>query len=114
MPKHSTARERVEFGLDSIPVDRTVVVRLRDLMFVNQTLAEFVQFFHQSTHYPDVAAVHRFLDPSRSGGFDVLREAVYRRMHEMLPPDIHDAFGDGERFEHPLPPEYYFSNPHED
>jgi hypothetical protein len=107
MPEHSTARQRVEFGLDSIPPDRTVTVGLRDLMFIHQTLAEFMQFFHQDLHYPDLAAVNRFLQQSGCGAFDVLREALYNRMHSMLPPDIHAAFGEGERFEHPLPPKYF-------
>lgn len=108
MPKQSTPKQRVEFGLDTIPPDRMVSVPLSDLMFVHQTLAEFVRFFHQPMHYPDLHAVERFLGTRGSGdAMDVLIESVYKRMHKMLPPDIHDAFGDGVRFEHPLPPSYY-------
>ena len=108
MTKHSTPKERVEFGLDSIPADRMVAVSLRDLMYVHQTLAEFVQFFHQPMHHPDIQAVERFLGTRGSGdAMDILFESVYQRMHKMLPPDIHEAFGDGERFGHPLPPDYY-------
>jgi hypothetical protein len=111
MAKHSTPKERVEFGLDTIPPDRMVTVPLRDLMFVHQTLAEFVQFFHQPLHYPDLAAIERFLGTRDSGdAMDVLCESVYKRMREMLPPDIHEAFGEGERFEHPLPPNYHDSD----
>jgi hypothetical protein len=111
MAEHSTPRQRVEFGLDTIPPDRMVTVPLRDLMFVHQALAEFFQFFHQPMHYPDLAAVERFLGSRDSGdAFDVLHESVYKRMHEMLPPDIHRAFGEGERFEHPLPPSYHGSD----
>jgi hypothetical protein len=85
-----------------------VTVPLRELMFVHQTLAEFVQFFHQPMHYPDLAAVERFLGTRDSGdAMDVLCESVYKRMHTMLPPDIHEAFGEGERFEHPLSPTYF-------
>lgn len=107
-PKHSTPKARVEYGLDTIPPDRTVTVPLRDLMYVHQTLAEFVRFFHQPQHYPDLQAVERFLGTRDSGdAFDVLTESVYGRMRAMIPPDIEDAFGEGERFEHPLPPKYY-------
>ncbi len=107
MKKHSTPRERVEFGLDSIPADRKVTVSLRDLMFVHQTLAEFVKFFHQPMHYPDLESVERFLGSKNSGdAFDVLGECVYKRMRKMVPPDIDEAFVDA-RFDHPLPPEYY-------
>src|SRR3569623_1095747 len=111
MPEHSTPKQRVEFGLATIPPDRTVTVSLRDLMYVHQTLAEFGQFFHQPTHYPDLQAVERFLGTRGSGdAVDVLFESVYKRMHEMLPPDIYEAFGEGERFEYPLPPSYYGSD----
>ena len=111
MPEHSTPKQRVEYGLDTIPPDRTVSVPLRDLMFVHQTLAEFVRFFHQPCHYPNLHAVERFLGTRGSGdAADVLFESVYKRMHEMLPPDIHEAFGEGGRFEHSLPPGYYDSD----
>jgi len=82
-------------------------VSLRDLMYVHQTLAEFVQFFHQPMHYPDLHAVDRFLGTTGSGdAVDVLSESIYKRMPDMLPPDIQEAVADGERFEHPLPPRY--------
>ena len=111
MPEHSTPKQRVEYGLETIPPDRMVSVPLRDLMYVHQTLAEFVQFFHQPMHYPDLQAVKRFLGSRGSGdAYDVLSESVYERMREMLPPDIHEAFGDGERFEHPLTPSYFHSD----
>lgn len=111
MSKYSTPKERVEFGLNTIPPDRMVTVPLRDLMYVHQTLAEFVQFFHQPLHYPNLHAVERFLGTQGQGGaFDVLSESVYERFRRMLPSDIDEAFGDGERFEHPLPPAYYSSN----
>ncbi len=77
-------------------------------MYIHQTLAELVQFFHQPMHYPDIESVNRFIGSrGSSGAMDILFESVYQRMHKMMPPDIHDAFGDGERFEHPLPPAYY-------
>jgi hypothetical protein len=113
MPDHSTPRQRVEHGLDTIPQERSVTVPLRDLMYVHQTLGELVQFFHQPMHYPDLQAVERFLGTRNSGGgIDVLFEAFYKKMGAMAPPDIGEAFSDGERFEHPLPPNYYDS--HED
>ena len=108
MPKHSTATQRVEYGLDTIPADRMVTVSLRDLMYAHQAYGEFVQFFHQPLHYPDLAAVQRFLGSRSSGdALDVLWESYYERMRRMIPADIDQAFADGERFEHPLPPSYY-------
>jgi hypothetical protein len=109
MPKrHSTAKQRVEFGLRTIPKDKKVSVSLRDLMFVHQVLAEYMQFFHQPMHYPAKKDVDQFLGNRFSGGaFEVLHTALYRKMRGMLPKEIHDAFGEGVRFEHPLPPDYY-------
>jgi len=104
----STAKERVEYGLETIPAERTVTISLRDLLFVHQTLAEYMQFFHQPLHFPDLEAVERFLGDRSSGeAFQVLDEAYYSKMRSMIPPDIEQAFSDGERFEHPLPPRYF-------
>jgi hypothetical protein len=108
MPQHSTVKERVEYGLDTIPADRTVSVSLRDLLFIHQALGEFVQFFHQPSHFPDLAAVYRFLGSAATpDAFDVLREAYYRRLGAMIPADISEAFDDGIRFEHPVSPDYF-------
>lgn len=108
MPNHSTPKQRVEYGLESIPSDRSVPVSLRDLMYVHQVLEELVQFFYQPMHYPDLDSVQDFVGMRGSGGaFDCLSEAYYKRMRAMLPIDMHDALGDGERFEHPVKPAYY-------
>jgi hypothetical protein len=108
MTKHSTPKQRVEFGLDTIPPDRMVSVSLRDLMYIHQTLAEFVQFFHEPMHHPDLQSVEQFLGTRGSGdAIDVLFEAQYKRIRGMIPPDIDEAFANGERFEHPLPPTYF-------
>ncbi|WP_156939022.1 hypothetical protein [Deefgea rivuli] len=108
MPNHSMPKERVEYGLDQIAADRGVTVSLRDLMYIHQTLAEYLQFFHQPLHYPDLEAVHEFLGSKGSSGvYDILSESLYRRMNKMLPEDIHQAFDDGKIFEHPLAPTYF-------
>jgi hypothetical protein len=61
MPKrYSTAKQRVEFGLRTIPKDKKVSVSLRDLMFVHQVLAEYMRFFHQPMHHPTKKDVDRF------------------------------------------------------
>lgn len=108
MTGHSTPTQRIEYGLDTIPVDRTVTVGLRDLMYIHQTLSELIRFFHQPAHYPDLQAIENFLGSRGSGdAFDALVEAQYHRIRDMIPADINDAFGEGERFDHPLLPAYY-------
>jgi hypothetical protein len=108
MPKrHSTAKQRVEHGLRTIPKSRRVSVSLRDLMYIHQVLAEYNQFFHQPMHYPSLKDVHRFLGNYSSGGaLEVLKVAYYHKMCTMLPKDIHEALG-WNRFEHPLTPDYF-------
>src|SRR5262245_2911651 len=108
MSKYSTFRERVEFGLDTIPGDRTVAMPLRDFLFIHQTLGELVRFFHQPRHYPDLPALERFLGfgGDNSAAFKVLAEAYYQKSGEAIPPDIDEASDEGV-FDHPLPPEYY-------
>ena len=107
MTKHPTVRERVVFGLDRIPEERTVKVSLRELLFVHQTLAELNQFFHQRQHYPDLAAVHAFMGERGSGGaYEVMSEALYAKLGSMLPEDLNEAFYEG-TFELPNPPEYF-------
>ena len=77
-------------------------------MFVHQTLAEFMCFFHQPMNYPNLEAVNLFLGNVENGeAFEVLHEALYERLRNMLPDEIEEAFGDGVRFEHPLTPAYY-------
>ncbi len=110
MIKHSTAVQRVEFGLDTIPEDRKVTVSLRDLMYVHQTLGEFMRFFHQPLHYSRMSDVAEFLGHVNSGdAFEALHKSYYSSMPDMLPEDIEDDLGEGDRFEHPLPPKYYMS-----
>jgi hypothetical protein len=107
MTKRPTVRERVVFGLDTIPEDRTVTVSLRELLFVQQTLAELSQFFHQPMHYPDLAAVHEFMGTRGNGGaYGVINEALYTKLRSMLPEDLDEAFDEG-IFEHPDPPVYF-------
>ncbi len=99
MPQLSTTRARVEHGLDTVLADRTVTVSLRDLLFIHQTLGEFVQFFHQPLHYPDLAAVERFLGSRDTpDAYGVLSEAYYLRIRDMIPADVAETFFD-------IPPE---------
>ena len=99
-------REIVEFGLSSIPEDRRVEVSLRDLFYVHQVLGELNSFFHQPMHYPNLKAVEAFLGSRGSGGaYEVLAEAYYARLRQMLPPEINEQLADA-MFEHPAPPAY--------
>jgi hypothetical protein len=110
MPRRrtSTAKQRVEYGLRTIPKDKKVSVSLRDLVYVHQVLSDYMQFFHQPAHHRKKEDVDRFLGHvSSGGGFEVLHTALYRKMRAMFPKEIEEAFAEGVRFEHPLPPAYH-------
>jgi hypothetical protein len=104
MAEHPSTREIVEFGLSEIPTKQTVEVSARDLVFIHQVLGEFIRFFHQPSHYPNLNAIKLFL--LDGGGYEVLAEAYYKKSSTMLPKSIQSLFEQG-TFDHPTPPAYY-------
>jgi len=99
--------EIVEFGLESVPEERTVEVSLRDLLYVHQTLGELNRFFHQPDHFQTIQAVNAFLGSRGSGGgYEALHQAYYSKLRGMLPTQVEAMLSDG-AFEHPSPPSYY-------
>lgn len=108
MPKrHSTAKQRVEFGLSTIPKAKKIRVSLRDLVYVHQVLAEYLQFFYQPLP-PARKDIERFLgNPSSGGGLEVLHTALSRKMGAMFRKEILNELAESVRFQHPLPPDYY-------
>jgi len=92
----ATIKELVEFGLGDIPENLTVSVSVRDLVYVHQVLGELNRFFHQPMHYPTIEAVGDFLgSPGSGGGYEMLSEAYYKKLGNMLPEDIQEKLHDG-------------------
>ena len=108
MPEHSTARQRAEYQLDTIPADRNVSIPLRDLLFTYNVLREFVDYFHSRTFYPSVSSIESFLFSPACAAYPVLKEAV-ERLNSLAPPDIQDALCDGD-FDNPVSPHYYYND----
>lgn len=111
-PRTSTVRQRVEFGLRTIPKTKRVSVSLRDLMYVHQVVAEYLNFFHQPMHYPEKRDIEEFLGHAASSGASGVLRTAREKMRPMLPKEIHEAFADGYRFEHPFPPAYHAERAH--
>jgi hypothetical protein len=104
--EHPTIREVAEFGLESIPRERTVTVPVRELARLFGVLGELNAFFHQPMHYPDVNAVAAFLGSRGDGGaYELISEAYYDVLPRLLPPDVMRRIEDGE-FDHPAPPRH--------
>ena len=104
--RYTSVEEQIEFGLDSVDADRTVEIPLRDLLYVFQTLGEYIRFFHNPSHYPNLEAVEEFLGNQESGAFKSLTECCYKRVGNVIPEDIVEQY-DGGAFDNPSYPYYY-------
>jgi hypothetical protein len=107
MKKYTTIEEQIEYGLDTIESERQVELSLKDLMYVFQTIGEYIRFFHQPLHYKKLKDVSEFLGTVDKGAFSALHKCYYDILRKYIPEDIEEAFDDGERFENPNPPYYY-------
>ena len=97
----------VSFGLDSVDPDQTVTVNLRDLLYVCNTLSEYMRFFHQPAHYPTVEKIEDFLGSiDEPKGFRVLHTALYKKAVPMIPAHIQAMYDDG-AFDSGVFPWYY-------
>ncbi len=102
--------EFVTFGLDSVDSNETVKVNLKDLLYVYNTLAEYMRFFHQPLHYQSMKDIEDFLGSvNDNAGFKILHKSLYEKMREMIPIHISDMFGEGD-FDSPKLPHYYNEN----
>ena len=103
----------VTHNLDKIDPDSTVEVNLADLVYVYQTLNEYMRFFHQPDHYPHIQSVERFLGSIKDpGGFSALNTALYRKMAPMIPDNIARMFDDSV-FDSEQYPWYYLPEEHQ-
>ncbi len=102
--------EIVEYGLDTIDPKETVEVNLKDLMYVNATLQEFMRFFHQPLHYHTLDNVNKFLGSiDDNAGFKILHTAIYKKLYDMPPDHIDNKFDEGV-FDCPKSPFYFKKN----
>jgi hypothetical protein len=94
------AEQNVEHGLESVDPTRKVELPLRDALYAFKVLGEFVRFFHQPAHWRTLEEVERFIGNKDEGALHVLWEAYYRRLRDVWPPDIEEAFDEG-TIDHP-------------
>jgi len=103
--QYTSVEEQIEFGLDSVEADRMVEIPLRDLLYVFQTLGEYIRFFHNPSHYADLEAVQRFLGDRDAGAFGPLADCYYEKLGRIIPKDISEEY-DGGAFDNPSYPYY--------
>ena len=90
-----TIEEAVDYGLDQFDPDRTIEIPLRDALYAYKVLEEYMSFFHQPLHYPDMQSVDKFLGSFKQGALHVLHEAIYEKLYDVWPDDVRKAFDDG-------------------
>ncbi|MCA9216428.1 MAG: hypothetical protein KDB27_25340 [Planctomycetales bacterium] len=113
MAAPSSINAQIEYGLDTVANEtRMVSVRLKDLLYVHQTLGELVRFFHQPMHYSRIDDVQQFLGNADSGAYSAIRRCYYEALRDCWPEDIVEQFNQRD-FESPTLPFYYKSNAEE-
>jgi len=93
---YTSVEEEGAYGLQTVAEDRTVTVSARDLLYVYKTLGEFIAFFHQPLHYPDLEAVQEFIGTMKRGGLHLLAECYYEKLRDVWPDDIKAAIEEGQ------------------
>ena len=108
MGNHTDIESQVEHGLEKIDPNRKIEVSLKDFLYLHNTIAEFVRFFHQPTHYETLEDVEKFLGNKDKGGFHLLSEILHKKFNyrDVFPKDIKEMI-DNSEFEHPDYPYYY-------
>ena len=90
-----------------IDAEATVEVNLRDLVFIKQTLQEFVQYFHNRDHYPTIEDIHEYMGNRKNkGAYNLLSIANYEVMEKMLPKSLDKLYDEGV-FDSPVMPFYF-------
>jgi hypothetical protein len=108
MENYTDIESQVEYGLEKIDPNRKIEVSLKDFLYLHNTIAEFVRFFHQPKHYETLEDVKRFLGDKNKGGFHLLCEILYRKFNyrDTFPKDIREMIENSE-FENSHCPYYY-------
>ncbi len=108
MENYTDIESQVEQGLEKIDPSRKIEVSLKDFLYLHNTIAEFIRFFHQPVHYKTLEGVEKFLGDKDKGGFHLLSEILHKKFNyrDVFPKDIQEMI-DNSEFEHPNHPYYY-------
>ncbi|MDQ3747766.1 MAG: hypothetical protein M3367_01950 [Acidobacteriota bacterium] len=108
MGNYTDIEPQVECGLEKIDPNRRIEVSLKDFLYLHNTIAEFVRFFHQPRHYKTLEDIEKFLGNKDRGGFHLLSEILDKKFNyqDVFPKDIQGMINNSE-FEHPDYPYYY-------
>jgi hypothetical protein len=108
MENYTDVESQVEYGLEKIDPTRKIEVSLKDFLYMHNTIAEFVRFFHQPMHYETLEDVVKFIGNSKHGAYHLLCEILYNKFQyqDVFPEDIKEMV-DNSEFQNPNYPYYY-------
>ena len=107
MENYTDVESQVGYGLEKIDPNRKIEVSLKDFLYLQNTIEEFVRFFHQPMHFRTLEDVEKFLGNKDKGVFRLLCE-VRRKFYyrDVLPEDIQQMI-DNSELDNPNYPYYY-------
>ncbi len=80
MGNYTDIESQVEYDLEKIDPNRKIEVSLKDFLYLHNTIAEFIRFFHQPMHYKTFQYLLKFLGNKDRGGFHLLSEIFYKNL----------------------------------
>lgn len=105
--KSKEINQQIEFGLDSIDSEKTVEIKLKDLMLIYKTFEELNRFFHQPMHYSTIEDLENFIGNKEFGAYSIISRIYYNVLCQYLPREIEQLFGEeNDPFENPQSPFY--------
>ncbi|MFK7972527.1 MAG: hypothetical protein AB8F95_19305 [Bacteroidia bacterium] len=103
--------EQIEYGLDTIDPNRTVTVKLKDLLLMYKTFEEFNRFFHNPSHYPTLEDVNTYLGNKDAGAYAFIHKIYYHILSDYIPKDIEEKLHEEKPpFDNPKQPYYFVPN----
>ena len=107
--EYTDVKSQVEYGLEKVDPNRKIEVSLKDFLYLQNVLGEFIRFFHQPMHYETLEDVNKFLgDYKNEGAFHLLSDVFYTKFQyrDVFPKDIVEMI-DNSEFQNPNSPYYY-------
>ncbi len=92
--KSKEINEQIEFGLNTINPNKTVEIKLKDLIYIYKTFEEFNRFFHQPMHYPTIQDINIYLGDKDYGAYSIISEMYYHILDKYIPKEIMDNWGE--------------------
>jgi hypothetical protein len=82
--------KNIERELNAIDPKEMIEVNLKQLLTIYKAVEDWRKFFHNSTHYPTVDDVNRYVGNRKHGMYAAMNHIYIKTFEIMLPPGIDD------------------------